>query len=442
MTARLTYSAEYPGIHESNWSLVNKILRFNHIDFSDFRTLIIKNKRGRFRSFYQYTDSNVDFSLLRRKFGLGLESTDIDIFNLKYLPCFKSLNINLKKNNIDKLIFCPECIKYGFHTPFFMSPLFSHCPIHSCKLFESCPCCNKEIPNILSVDALANPYGCPNCGYDLYKYKNSFSRLDITEIDKYIERLCLASNKTESWNWVFNFHREVRVSTNDISSIIVNLLNEKKCDSSYPSWNYKDTDPVDGKYYKITKGLWEEMPNILHIGLKESLISTLVDAFCLYMESKEFKDLTKEIDHEKKIKLIGSWEQVWSQRVSRYREFGRFCLLEAFISNKIIDCDLYKIKGMFLMRDFEILLVNVLYFQLHLTFLTAIRSNKEGFDLRCEIEAAIESCQFISNKKDKSFYFYALTSSEITFDNNDISFIKSMINKSISQSNIYKFCRA
>lgn len=444
MTARLTYSADYPSAHESNWSLVNKILRFNHIAFTDIRELVITTKRGRFRSFYQYTDSEVEFSKLRKSVGLDEESIDIDHFNLVYLPCFKSLNITIDKDQINKLIFCQDCIKFGFHSPYFMSPLLSHCPIHSCKLLDSCPSCNRNIPNILSVDALVNPYGCPNCGFDLYENKNSFYRLDVTKIDNYINKLVKLSSKTEDWHWIFNFDRQVLTNTNNFSSNIINLLTNSqfKSDENHCfKWSYNDIDLADEEYWPITQLAWEEMPNMLQLGLKDSLFNILIDALFLYMETKKFKFYTKEIEGDKKTKIIDSWLQVWGQRVSRYKEFGRFRLLEVFISNKILDCNLYHVKGMFLMRNFEIFLVNVLYLQLHLTFLTAIKSKNEGFDLRCEIEVAIENTQFFSNKKDKNFNFFALIKKEVYFEKSDISFIKSMVNKSIKKSNIYKLCR-
>lgn len=444
MSIKLTYTDDYPRAKESNWSILNKTLRFNHISFIDFRELIIRTKKGRFKSFYLYSDSEVDFSKLRKYVAIDESNFSIEEFNLQYLPSFSSLNISIEKDYMSKLIFCPECIKFGFHSPLYMSPLLSHCPIHKCKLLDLCPNCRKKIPYILSVDALINPYGCPSCGFDFFMNKNSFTQLNVKKIDIHIKNLIKISKIAEGLHWIFNFDRQVPENSNSLSSKIIDLsTNIKPNDSNdaFFNWSFNDTDLAEDIYWPATQLNWEEMPRMLQIGLKDSLFNSLIDAFCLYMNSNEFNKLSLEIDDGKKNIVIDLWQKVWSQRVSRFKEFGRFRLLDVFISNKIIDCDLHQVNGMCLMRSFEIFLVNVLCFQLHLTYITAIRSKNEGFDLRNEIEALIENTQFISNRKVQYYDFYALIPKDTSFEKRDISLVRLMVKKLIAKSNIYIACR-
>jgi hypothetical protein len=70
------------------------------------------------------------------------------------------------------LMFCPKCIKYGYHSILHQFIFIHECPIHGEKLSQHCPRCSQSYPYRLSDQGFNEPFQC-SCGYNfLYQIFN------------------------------------------------------------------------------------------------------------------------------------------------------------------------------------------------------------------------------------------------------------------------------
>lgn len=442
MSIILTYTPEYSNCHESDWSLVNKILRLNHIEFIDLRNFLIENvrsMRGNFRKEYAFYEMNDGLAHLRDIAGLTGDIVNINHY-INTLENLAHLKLNWNIDNCNVLKYCPTCIKSGFHSPYYMSPYLSECPIHNVRLETRCPSCTKPIPHILSSHSLKVPYGCPNCGYDLYVNINSPSHIDVSKLENYVENIGIAATKADNWSCLFNFDRSIRWNSSEYANLILGRILHENTKETYfnsSTWEFIDNDPCSEDYWNEASEPWEDQCKMSQNCFFDCLNDTLLRCFFTYQERMVHVIIT---DHPDKERVKRIWDRVWDQRISTHRTFGRLYLSSNFVINKIAQDKLYRENGMKLMRSFEIMLVNPLLFQLHYSFISALNSTKDDFELRFEVESVIESISFYLERINNLYKFHVVYPNKFKVNPKDIEIVKDFCDISIKESNIYNFC--
>jgi hypothetical protein len=63
----------------------------------------------------------------------------------------------------DEIRFCPECLKFAYHTVGFQLSIVTDCPIHGCPLVSGCIHCGQSVGGTLTTALLRNPLSCQYC---------------------------------------------------------------------------------------------------------------------------------------------------------------------------------------------------------------------------------------------------------------------------------------
>ncbi len=152
---------------ESLWSLLHKFAFLNSTDSHSIREIFALEdfRRKNLGGVWKWSKRRDlrDFGALDPKKLSYVLQLDRDVLDKAVLSTY------LNKREIghftaDKLRYCKECIKKGFHSVIYQLQFFEFCPIHrNIKLISRCETCKNDIPYELSVKAFKVPYSCSCC---------------------------------------------------------------------------------------------------------------------------------------------------------------------------------------------------------------------------------------------------------------------------------------
>lgn len=139
MYERLTWHPFDPAPYESGWSIFIKLLALNFCKPTDLEHLIRKQGCAITRNL-EFNDSSwIDFG--RFSSLIGVTPNRLRAGFLDQL-CFPQFTYSHDTHGIR---FCPECLKFGYHSVFFDLALITECPIHQIPLQKGCTACFKAV---------------------------------------------------------------------------------------------------------------------------------------------------------------------------------------------------------------------------------------------------------------------------------------------------------
>lgn len=140
--------------------------------------------------------------------------------------------------------FCEACVKVGYFSVFHQLSALVRCPIHGCKLRESCPRCSRPtVPFRFTIDAIAKPFRCccgwrPNTGEaQVFVKSAAFKKVERSTMAPLAQwvmdvrdlRLDLAKEMTE----LYDQGKSHKEALHEVFSLIANL-----CESPGNAENY------------------------------------------------------------------------------------------------------------------------------------------------------------------------------------------------------------
>ena len=164
-----TWRSEWISEYESIWGIIEKFRYSNNLSISDI--VKIFGKESSKKKLY-----NLPLIKSGQSFGIKHlnEEKIIDILGVNILKQFEEkmkIIVNDIPVNFDlvrkELYYCPECIRYGYHSFLFQIGFINYCPYHNIKLFHFCPNCKKEINYNEVIEISEEPFRC-RCGHYFY----------------------------------------------------------------------------------------------------------------------------------------------------------------------------------------------------------------------------------------------------------------------------------
>ncbi|MUT67099.1 TniQ family protein [Paenibacillus sp. NEAU-GSW1] len=173
----IVWNSEWINAFESPWSMFEKLCYANHITRTDlirtlgsneiqqFKNTLIGDKR---RDLIRL--SGFDHQKLHKYMGydvVGQNNTDMNLILKPVEYIYESIHTWFPNS----IRWCPDCMKYGYHSWVHQFILTERCPVHNTKILSSCPGCSYEIPFLLSDRRMDEPFTC-SCGYKMANYSH------------------------------------------------------------------------------------------------------------------------------------------------------------------------------------------------------------------------------------------------------------------------------
>lgn len=167
---KFTWRKEWICDYESPWSIFEKFKYANSITNKELydlfgKTISNHNRIYGINNFSSYTTLRAfDNDKLKDAF-------EVDIRRMNYLNNKKVFGAFLKTELPDKFIknelnWCPECIKFGYHSIWHQNIFFNRCFIHNIELVYHCPRCKNVLYYLFIETTTFQIFKC-QCGYTL-----------------------------------------------------------------------------------------------------------------------------------------------------------------------------------------------------------------------------------------------------------------------------------
>lgn len=178
-----TWRPEWISQFESPWSIFEKFKLANHVDhyeilrcFGSEQTK--KTQTFKEKYFYLYNLATFDVEVIKKALGYDIVNENRKHINqlIGVLPYRHLKEIKGGWESVylrDKLYFCSECLKDGYHSLFHQFKLIHKCPFHNTNLNSCCPNCGVEYLYLLANKTLESPFTCI-CGHQYYSPVNQF----------------------------------------------------------------------------------------------------------------------------------------------------------------------------------------------------------------------------------------------------------------------------
>ncbi|MBP1931984.1 hypothetical protein [Ammoniphilus resinae] len=303
LEVRYTWKNHWVAKYESAWSVLekfkyaNELLNNVHLNilFGKDEILHKYSQKGRprrlknlvaFRDLITLDGFSDDkfFSIL----GVRLKTDSQNI--IKYFSSLSHANKGFKDLFRPNLTYCPECIKFGYHSIFHQIHLIQCCPFHELSLLFHCPLCNGVIPYELPSRRYISASTC-NClhpfyanlpkynfykewGNNLVEIKDSnlqkFLSLDEQQVNDLNKNIVFYDkNVTNNWPKLISYINSLFLDNNEntihkghyiIRSIPHVLKLQDKTISTYqkPDWFYRGDIPnieIEKAHQQIMKGI-------------------------------------------------------------------------------------------------------------------------------------------------------------------------------------------
>ncbi len=135
MYERLTWHPFDPAPYESGWSIFSKLLALNFCKPADLGRQIRWHGWAASRRLDFRDSSWIDFNRFSRLIGVTPNRLRAGFLDQLGFPQFTY------RYGAPGIRFCPECLKYGYHSILFELALIKECPIHKKPLEKGCPTC-------------------------------------------------------------------------------------------------------------------------------------------------------------------------------------------------------------------------------------------------------------------------------------------------------------
>ncbi len=137
MHERLTWNPFDPAPYESAWSVFGKLLALNFCKPADI-TNAISRQECTDSKYLVFRDCNwIDFDRFSDLIGVAPNRLRAGFLQQLGFPQFSY------RDGAHGIRFCPECLKFGYHSILFDLALVTECPIHQKPLQKGCTvCCN------------------------------------------------------------------------------------------------------------------------------------------------------------------------------------------------------------------------------------------------------------------------------------------------------------
>lgn len=156
----LTWSNAWIQAYESSWCTINKFAYANALTGTELFNLLNLSTR-----YADYTTSCYH-TLIKQLEHIGVHSSEHHMHFLNKLIGNLYDTDNLDKYFNPFLIYCPSCMKSGYHAWFHQSIFTDTCPIHNQPLQYLCPCCKRPISMDLNKTKGLPAFMCL-CGHNL-----------------------------------------------------------------------------------------------------------------------------------------------------------------------------------------------------------------------------------------------------------------------------------
>jgi len=189
-----TWRKEWINRFESLWSVFEKFKYANSISEKEvYEIFSIRDQHGSIRKYQSKENKTylsmegVDGNALLKILGVDIKQRNLnDIEAITYVIANHS-NININDFYSNKLRFCPECIKNGYHSIFHQALLFDECFMHEgTKLISKCPNCLSHLEYEFNSKNNKLGFQCQYCSSFYLESSNIidiFERWDMNEIE-------------------------------------------------------------------------------------------------------------------------------------------------------------------------------------------------------------------------------------------------------------------
>lgn len=222
----LTWSNKWIQSYESYWCTINKLKYANAINGGELLSIINLSTR--------YADHSTSCynTLIQKLEHIGVRSYEHHMYFLNNLLGKLYENDTLDKYMNPFLIYCPDCLRMGYHSWLHQSIFIDSCPIHNIALESVCPYCHQSINLDINSTKSIPAFNCL-CGYNFLQnenYRNMLSNwiksINLSDSITYISKLLTNSLTTYyySYNSKYGYQSLQNLSLNFSSLTSNNLL--------------------------------------------------------------------------------------------------------------------------------------------------------------------------------------------------------------------------
>ncbi|MFX3634425.1 MAG: hypothetical protein ACE3L7_00145 [Candidatus Pristimantibacillus sp.] len=171
----IIWKTEWINAYETPWSIFEKLCFANHITRTDLlktlgstevrqiRGTLVGDKRRELINL-----SGFDHPMLHKYLDFDLAAqNNTDIKSI--LKPIEYIYENIHTWFPTRMRWCPDCMRYGYHSWIHQFIMTKRCPFHDNELLESCPSCSNDIPFLLSDRRMNEPFTCI-CGYKMAEF--------------------------------------------------------------------------------------------------------------------------------------------------------------------------------------------------------------------------------------------------------------------------------
>lgn len=141
-----TWNNKWKSSFESPWGIIEKIKFYNNISSKDFISHFGTEKKTKnFTVDYKNLIDlpKINDELFMSHFKFSLKAHNLNALSHLLAPLYDGLDKPYDYLN-KQLLFCPSCIKNGYHSIFHQAKFTNKCPFHNEKLVQVCNKCSTE----------------------------------------------------------------------------------------------------------------------------------------------------------------------------------------------------------------------------------------------------------------------------------------------------------